>query len=74
MESLLTKFSSNLLSREQIKAVKGGQWFYDYQCECGAVVYSGGGTIDDYRRDAQNNCDAGTPVSCTFTDRYALPS
>ena len=66
MKKLIKNFANNLLSKEQMKNVKGG-WCYAYSCKCGGSNYNGWGNLSDYRGDANRYCQGQGPVNCTFS-------
>lgn len=72
MKNLLIRLSDNILSKSQMKNVRGGDdyggegWCYHYFCECGDNVFSNVGNYQQYQSDCQANCSAGDPISCNF--------
>ncbi len=57
MKKVLMRFSENVLTRSQMKNVRGGDdyggegWCYHYFCECGGNVFSNVGNYQQYQSD-----------------------
>ena len=70
MKTMISSFGGSMLSREQMKKVKGGVegegWCYYYFCNCGSNSFSGVGNLSQFQSDASSNCSPGDPVNCSF--------
>ncbi|MFN4147612.1 MAG: hypothetical protein ACK4GN_17440 [Runella sp.] len=72
MKKLLSNLANAVLSKKQMKQIKGGYggggsgWCYHYFCECGGKIFSNVGNYQQYVSDCQANCSPGEPINCSF--------
>jgi natural product precursor len=65
MKTIISKFSKDALSKDNMKEVKGG-WYYTFSCSCGDSGFTGSGDLNDYRYMARYYCSGRGGVSCNF--------
>ncbi len=76
MKKILVHFADSLISRDQMKSVKGGYgggcgsgWCYNFSCTCGGNSFTGSAeSVEAYTTIVRMYCtvDDG-PVACTFS-------
>lgn len=67
---MLENLADSMLSREQMKAVKGG-WCYYFFCNCGGTIFSGVGDLNAYIGAVHAaGCGPGVPVQCNFGESH----